>query len=107
MHANILPVCACTRRARIVLKEYEPTFTERRTTDVYTHIHIYIHIYEKSAIRLTSVGLAQLNSWEVWSFLFLLGECRTLWASVSKQYTGYPRLFSEVSDHSTHLWRGM
>ena len=40
--------------ARIVLKEYEPTFTERRTTD----IHIHNYIYEKSAIRLTSVGLA-------------------------------------------------
>ena len=28
----------------IVLKEYEPTFTEQRTTDIYTHTHI--HIYE-------------------------------------------------------------
>ena len=40
--------------ARGTLKEYEPTFTEQCTTD------IYIHLYnmKKSAIRLTSVGLA-------------------------------------------------
>ena len=35
-----------------------------------------------------------------------LGECRTLWASVSKQYialTYISKIFSEVSDHSTQV----
>ena len=44
----------------IVLKEYEPTL-RNDIQQIYIHIYIHNYVYEKSAIRLTSVGLTHAH----------------------------------------------
>ena len=61
-------------------------------------------------ILLDHVHIVRTQRAYVYITVDILGECRTLLGEREQaihRFNLYQRLFSEVSEHSTHRWRGM